>query len=344
MNEYLSWLDRETQGVWWHDSAVPAEVTEALESGAKGITVNPVLVSKTLVDCPDYWAPMLKDIPANLSKADRTDEIIRRVTCHTAERFLPIYEESKGEWGYVCAQVNPNKFTDTAFMVEAAKKLSSWAKNISVKLPMTKAGLDALEECAALGIPVVGTVSFTLPQIMQIEKRYQAGIARAKAAGIKPARCFAVVMVGRIDDYIREVVQEAGMYNTTVMESDITQIGNAIMKRALKIWQENNHQSVLMPAGMRGPYHAQALAGAPMAFSIHPKIQKPLKATEKPYGLHIDEPIAEDVLERLSKVSEFVRAYEPDGMKPEEFVRYGVVQKTLAQFIAAWSVIEEYKI
>jgi len=29
MNEYLSWLDRETQGVWWHDSAVPAEVTEA---------------------------------------------------------------------------------------------------------------------------------------------------------------------------------------------------------------------------------------------------------------------------------------------------------------------------
>jgi len=94
----------------------------------------------------------------------------------------------------------------------------------------------------------------------------------------------------------------------------------------------------------RGGYHAESLAGAPMAFSIHPKIQKPLKNVEKPYALHIDEPIAEDVLTRLSTVSEFVRAYEPDGMQPEEFVRYGVVQKTLAQFIAAWSVIEEYKI
>jgi len=26
-------------------------------------------------------------------------------------------------------------------------------------------------------------------------------------------------------------------------------------------------------------------------------------------------------------------AYEPDGMKPEDFITYGVVQRTLSQFV-----------
>lgn len=342
MNKYLSWLDRETEGVWWHDSAIPNEIDEALASGAKGITVNPALVSRTLMDCRDYWKPILADIPADMRKADRTDEIIRRVTCHIAERFLPIYKATGGQWGYVCAQVNPNKASDRAFMLEAAKNQYAWAENIAVKLPMTKAGLDVLEECIAIGIPVVGTVSFTLPQIMQIEKRYQAGLKRAASNGIRQARCFAVVMVGRIDDYLRDAIVDADTYD--VKESDIVQVGNAIMKRALRIWQENEHKSVLMPAGMRGGYHAEALAGAQMAFSVHPKIQKLLCEIQQPYCEHIQEPIAEDALARLMQVQEFVRAYEPDGMPAEEFMRFGVVQKTLAQFVDSWSAIENYEI
>ncbi len=342
MNEYLYWLDRETQGVWWHDSAIKEELDEALESGAKGVTVNPVLICKTLMDRRDYWKDKLEDIPRDLGPAERGDEIMRRVTCHTAERFLTIYKETQGQWGYVCAQVDPRRAADRDFMLKAAKKLSSWADNIAVKLPMTKAGLDVLEECIALGIPVVGTVSFTLPQIMQIEKRYQAGLRRAKANGVHQARCFAVVMVGRIDDYLRDVIVDAGTYD--VKESDIIQIGSAIMKRAMKIWKENNFKSTLMPAGMRGAYHTQALAGAHMAFSVHPKIQKMLKGVQAPYAPHIDEPIAEDVLARLNTVKEFRQAYEPEGMQPEEFMCFGAVQKTLAQFVERWNDIENYEV
>jgi len=29
---------------------------------------------------------------------------------------------------------------------------------------------------------------------------------------------------------------------------------------------------------------------------------------------------------------EFVKAYVPEGMQPEEFITYGVVQRTLSQF------------
>ena len=39
---------------------------------------------------------------------------------------------------------------------------------------------------------------------------------------------------------------------------------------------------------------------------------------------------------------EFVKAYEPDGMKPKEFVTYGVTQRTLCQFVeSGWKLMEE---
>ena len=41
---------------------------------------------------------------------------------------------------------------------------------------------------------------------------------------------------------------------------------------------------------------------------------------------------------------EFVRAYEPDGMKPNDFVTYGVTQRTLCQFAeVGWKLMESFK-
>lgn len=47
------------------------------------------------------------------------------------------------------------------------------------------------------------------------------------------------------------------------------------------------------------------------------------------------------MLARLSVLDEFVRAYEPEGMAPQEFITYGAVQKTLSQFIEnGWARLE----
>jgi hypothetical protein len=41
---------------------------------------------------------------------------------------------------------------------------------------------------------------------------------------------------------------------------------------------------------------------------------------------------------------EFVRAYAPDGMKPEDFVAFGATQRTLSQFSeVGWKPMENYK-
>jgi transaldolase len=341
-NKFLRWLSGSTRTAWWHDSAIPEEVDRAIADGAVGVTTNPVLVAASLTALPGYWRERLSGkIDGKPGEAGRTESILRAVTSDVATMLVPAFDRTKGDQGYVCAQVNPRYPGDAAVMSEMAERIHTWAPNIAIKLPATASGLDVLEECAALGYTVVSTVSFTLPQALCAAERYERGRARAVAAGIAPGRCIVVVMVGRIDDYLRDVAHDQ---RAEALESDIIQCGNAIMKRAWGIWQERGYQSTLMPAGMRGTYHATEVAGAGMTLSVHPKVQAQLARLGGPFEERIDVPIDEGVLDRLLKIREFRRAYEPDGLSPDEFITYGVVQKTLAQFIeAGWSAIEAFQ-
>ena len=89
-----------------------------------------------------------------------------------------------------------------------ARRFHAWAPNIAVKLPAALAGLDVLEDCVAEGITATATVSFTVPQVVAIAERHRAGRQRALQSGVKPGKCFAVIMIGRLDDYLREVAED----------------------------------------------------------------------------------------------------------------------------------------
>ena len=339
-NEYLNWLSKDTQGKWWHDSADPEEVKRSLESGAVGVTTNPLLVKQAVYNRRDLWKESFENMTPDLNPAQKAEEIIRRVTVKIASIMEPTFIQTNGEQGYACAQVNPRFPGDIDVMLPMARRLSKWAPNISVKLPTTAAGLDVLEECAAEGMNLTATVSYTVPQVVAIAQRYQKGAERAKKAGIKPGKCNAVIMIGRIDDYLRDVAHDN---KAKVEESDLLQAGIAISKQAYKIYKENGYEATIMLAALRGTYHVTELAGADMAFSIHPKIREMIGKIEKPFEERIDVRVDSKVIERLSSIPDFVKAYEPDGMKPEEFITYGVVQKTLSQFIeAGWAEIEGY--
>jgi transaldolase len=93
-----------------------------------------------------------------------------------------------------------------------------------------------------------------------------------------------------------------------------------------------------MPAGMRDIYHTTELAGAEIIFSIHPKIQRMILDANPVQEQRIDQPVNPNVIDRLLTISEFKRAYEPEGMKSEEFLSYGLVQRTLTQFVeSGWN-------
>ena len=241
--------------------------------------------------------------------------------------------------GLVCAQVNPVHAGNRECMLAMAKRCHAWAPNIAVKLPATAAGLDVLEECVAEGMTVTATVSFTVPQVIAIAERHRAGQRRARERGIEPGHCFAVIMIGRLDDYLRDVARDA---RTSVSEADICQAGLAVTKRAYAIYRERRYDAVLLVAALRGPYHLTELAGADVVVSIHPSYQGPFVNEDFAREERIADAIPLAVIDRLRQMPDFARAYELDEMAPEEFMTFGLTQRTLSQFEVAWKELEHF--
>jgi transaldolase len=260
------------------------------------------------------------------------------VVRQAAKQVLPHFERSRQQSGYVCAQVNPALAGEREAMLAMGRRFHSWAPNIAVKLPATASGMDVLEELIAEGITVTSTVSFTLPQVISAAERHLKGVRRAHANRVSPGRCFAVVMIGRIDDYLREVAHDNG---AGVSEEDIRQAGLAITKRAYSIFRERDYNAELLVAALRGPYHMTELAGARLVMSIHPKSMSPFLSADLPREIRIHQEVSAGTINRLSKISEFVKAYEPDGMIPADFIGFGATQRTLVQFFeSGWKRIE----
>lgn len=335
---YLKWIS-ETDSFWWNDSAVITEMDEEILNGATGVTTNPILISRTLHENYEDWKQLFTDI-TKFNAEDRTEEIIRRITVEIAKKFLPIFKKSDGKQGFVCAQVNPQFQGNVDKMVEMGRRMAKWAPNIAVKLPATLAGVEAIEELTAEGHTTVGTVSFSVPQAVEIAKRQQQGLMRARKNGVTTGQVFSVIMVGRLDDYLRDVAHDMKL---DISEEDLIQAGTACVKRAYQIIRESGYESMMLPAGMRGSYQAIALSGAKLTMSLSANIKRQLKEVDD-FTQHFDEQVSSKTLARLCLIPEFVRAYEPDGLSPSEFITFGATQRTLTQFIeSGWLSISQFK-
>jgi transaldolase len=341
-NTYLQWVIENTASKFWHDSAEAAELDVGLARGAVGVTTNPYLANLALAKDRSLWAAAVEEVlDRKLPPEQKAEALMRIAVTRTAEKLAPAYQASQGRRGFVCAQVNPLRAGDRDLMLAMANRFHRWAPNIAVKLPATGAGLDVLEDCIADGITVTATVSFTVPQVVAIAERHRQGIQRARAKGTEPGRCFAVIMIGRLDDYLREVAHDN---QATVSESDIRQAGLAVTKRAYAIYQERGYEAILLVAALRGEYHLTELAGADLVMSIAPSFQQVFVSRDLPREERIDVPVPPDVIERLRQMPEFVRSYEPDGMAAGEFVGFGPTQRTLCQFCeVGWKLMENLK-
>jgi transaldolase len=336
---YLNWIVEKTKTSWWNDSADPAELQLALDRGAVGATTNPFLSSVAFFKNREKWAGEINPVLARrLSAEQQAEELMRLVIARAAAMCRPIYDKTSGTAGFVCAQINPSRAGERESMMAMARRFHSWAPNISVKLPAVSAGLDVLEDCVAEGISVTATVSFTVPQVIATAERCRAGRQRAIRNGIKPGQCYAVIMIGRLDDYLREVALDN---KAPVNESDIRQAGLAVTKRAYQIYQESRYESVLMIAALRGSYHLTELAGAGLVMTMIPAAQQWFVEEDYSREERIEKGIPPDVIDRLSNMPEFVKAYEPDGMKPRDFISYGAAQRTLCQYTeVGWKLLE----
>jgi transaldolase len=144
--------------------------------------------------------------------------------CRAADLFAPIHDKTQGADGWVSMEVSPLLAYDTASTIQAAKAIvaSAQRENLFIKIPGTAAGIDAIEECIFLGIPINVTLLFSREQYLAAAEAYLRGIERRIRAGLDPkVGSVASVFISRWDRAI----------STTAPVELRNQLGIAIAQR-----------------------------------------------------------------------------------------------------------------
>ena len=101
----------------------------------------------------------------------RSDGPDQELSVRAAELLEPAFEEHKGRDGRLSIQTDPRYYRDTR-RSWSRRQFDRLAPNIIVKIPVTRAGIPAIEEATYRGISINATVSFSLPQAVAVARRW----------------------------------------------------------------------------------------------------------------------------------------------------------------------------
>lgn len=328
-----------TKTDFWNDSCSIGELTYAIEHGAVGATSNPTIVEQVLKLERDLWVGRIHElIDGNPSWTDEDVmwKVFEEIGVKGAEQLLPVFEREGGKKGRLSIQTNPSNYRNVERMVEQAVYFSSLAPNIQVKLPVTSQGIVAIEEATYRGVNINATVSFTVPQAIAVGAAVDRGLDRREAEGLPTADMTPVctIMVGRTDDWMGVVTKRDGI---TVNPSYLPWAGVAVFKKAYEIFESRGFRARLLAAAYRHHLHWSEFIGADAILTIPSKWQRLFNSSEIEVRERMSEPVAPEIIAELySRIPDFRKAYDPDGMTIEEFDTYGATVRTLRGFIASY--------
>jgi transaldolase len=323
----------------WNDSCALSELEPSIQNnGAVGATCNPVIVLEVLKKEMHLWKDRIPQLIREHPTASEDEigwHLVEAMSRQAAKLLEPVFRKHSGRNGRLSIQTDPRLFRDPEAMTSQAEQFSGLAPNMIVKLPVTAAGVAAIEEATARGVSINATVSFSVPQAIAVAEAVERGLARREKAGLDISRMGPVctIMVGRLDDWLKVVAdREDIICNPGTLEW----AGVAAMKRAYSIYQEKSCRLRLLSAAFRNHLHWSAFIGGDVVISPPYKWQQRYNASDVEVRDWMSEPVPAKVLEELlRKFKDFRRAYEPDGMKVEEFDGFGPTVRTLRQFSAA---------
>lgn len=324
---------------FWNDSCSIAELKYAMEYGAVGATTNPVIVKEVLKKEMDSYkgriVELIREMPA-ASEDDIAWAMNEEMAVAGAKMLEPIFKASNGQKGRISIQTNTKNYRNAELLLQQGVRFHKLAPNMQVKMPTTKAGIQAFEEATYRGVSINATVSFTVPQALAVAEAVERGLKRRQAEGLDSSTMHPVctIMVGRLDDWLKAVVERDGIIIDPVC---LEWAGVAVMKNAYRIYREKGYRTQLLAAAYRNHHHWSEFIGGDMALTIPHSWIKRFNASAVTVENRIDTPVDPKIIEQLSgRIADFNKAFKPDGMKAEEFETFGATSRTLLQFLGGY--------
>jgi transaldolase len=339
----LHQMTQTTSTCLWNDSACETELRYALEHGAVGATCNPVIAVDVVKQEWPFWKERIQGLQQRHATAGEGEvawRVIEDMAVLRAALLVPVFETQGGRNGRLSVQTDPRAFRNGAAILEQAILFDSLAPNIIVKIPATHAGLWAIEEATARGISINATVSFSVPQALAVAEAVERGLDRRSHDGhdVSTMGPVCTIMVGRLDDWLKVVADKCRI---TLDPGYLEWAGVAAMKRAYSLYRERGYRTRLLAAAFRNHMHWSEFIGASVVISPPHAWQVRFNNSDVPVRPRIDEPVDPRIVAELTRLfPDFRRAYEPDGLSPNEFDDFGPTRRTLRQFSAACHDLE----
>lgn len=341
MAAYKSPLHKMTQATptcLWNDSASIQELTYSIEHGAVGATCNPVIVLGVLKKEIETWKPRIRDLIEQRGTASEEEiawQLVRDISARSAALLAPIFDAHKGKNGRLSIQTDPRLFRDTQAILRQAEEFARIAPNMIVKIPVTKAGIPAIEEATYRGISINATVCFSLPQCIAVAEAVERGFKRREKEGKEIASMGPVctIMVGRLDDWLKVLIEKD---NLAIDPGYLEWAGVAVFKKTYRMFRERGYRIRLLSAAFRNHMHWSELIGGDIVISPPYSWQVRFNNSDIEVRDRIDDPVRTQIVEELSrKFADFRRASTEGGIAVEEFDSFGPTRRTLRQFITA---------
>ena len=322
---------RETPTDYWNDSCAVEELAYAVARGATGATSNPTIVLEVLRKEKGRWVPRISQLAAehpSWTEVDLTWALVEEMAVRGAEVLEPVFRAEGGRKGRLSLQTDPANYRNVDRMVDQGLRFASLAPNIQVKFPATSAGLQAIERATTAGVNINATVSFTVAQAIAVAEAVERGLDAHAAAGGDVATMSPVctMMIGRLDDWMRVLVERDAI---AIHPAALDWAGIAAFKRAVRLYRERGYRTRLLAAAYRHRLHWTELVGGDVILTMPHAWQVRFNASGIAPLPRIDEPVDPDLVGELtSRVPDFVRAYEPDGLSVAEFDSYGATVRS----------------
>jgi len=332
--DYFHRVHDQTPTRFWINNPSGEDLERAIAAGAINCTTNPSYCSKLLQSDPRYIQGVIDRV---IRETEDDDVAAIRVYQESAkrvmDRFLPLYEQSVGGYGYVTMQDDPRADENPEATIRAALRNRTLGKNSMAKIPVIKSGLEALEACVAESIPICATEVFSIAQAVRMCDLYERA---AERTGNRPP-FYVTHITGIFDEYLGKVAKREGI---EIAPDVLAQAGCTIARKEYRLLKERGYQTTMLGGGARGPHHFTEMVGGEVHVTINWTTAQEIIEADEPIISRIDAETPQSAIDELSeKFVDFQRAYQEDGLCVEEFAGYGPVQLFRNSFLKGYYLL-----
>jgi transaldolase len=192
------WLDNLSR-----DAIQGGALQKWVDTGLRGVTSNPSIFQKAMTAGAAYDDQLRTLVQAGASTEAAywtmaVDDII-----HALGVLRPVFDESRGNDGFVSLEVSPTLARDTVATTKDAIEFHDRIAlpNLMVKIPATAEGVPAIRDVIATGRNINVTLIFDLQRYAEVMDAYLTGLETLDAAGgdLSTVRSVGSFFVSRVD-------------------------------------------------------------------------------------------------------------------------------------------------